>query len=452
MSDCMMKQVTFSRRAFVSGALALGFVTGSGTYAEAANVTSVMRGDAIKWNGTVIDLGPLKKYYRGRLGKGIWTGTKGLNKKGVELVKVLGDSAADGLDPRTYISALPKNVQSLKGKDLAAAELYLSQSFWKYGRDISAGRTTPSVTEPDIIISRKKADVSGWLKSASRSGAGKVISQLRPSHPQYLALRKALARAKGAKAKQIIVNMERWRWLPRDLGKRHVLVNQAAFEMMIYEKGKAQDRRRVVVGKPYHKTPMFSHTLQYAEFNPTWTVPRSIAGNEILPKLRKDPGYLERNNYKVYTSWKADAPAMNPHSVDWNAVNGKKFPYRIVQQPGKGNALGQVKFMLPNRLNIYLHDTPSKQLFKERRRAFSHGCIRVHKPLEFAEKLFGRSLSQSKIGKLLAKPETQRVNLKKHLPIHLAYFTAWVEGGKVTFHKDVYGRDKLVGNILFGRA
>ncbi|MDJ0613131.1 MAG: L,D-transpeptidase family protein [Rhizobiaceae bacterium] len=447
-----MRQITISRRGFVSGVLSVGFATASSQYANAASVASVMRGDALNWNGTVVDLGPLKKYYRGRLGKGIWTGTKGLNKKGAELVKVLGAAGADGLDPRAYLSALPKNIQSLSGKDLAAAELYLSQSFWKYGRDISAGRTTPSVSEPDIIISRKKADISGWLKVAARKGPSKAIAQLRPAHPQYLALRKALSGAKGAKARQIIVNMERWRWLPRDLGKRHVLVNQAAFELMIYDKGKVSDRRRVVVGKPYHKTPMFSHTLQYAEFNPTWTVPRSIAGNEILPKLRKDPGYLERNNYKVYTSWKADAPAMNAHSVDWNSVRGNNFPYRIVQQPGGKNALGQVKFMLPNRLNIYLHDTPAKQLFNESSRAFSHGCIRVHKPLEFAERLFGRSLSKSKIDKMLSTNETQRVNLKKHLPIHLAYFTAWVEGGKIKFHKDVYGRDKLVGNILFGRA
>jgi len=395
----------------------------------------------------------LKKFYRKKFGKGVWTGKKGLNKKGVELVRVLQQANTDGLEPREYLSALPKNIQSLTGKDLAAAELYLSQSLWKFGRDLSAGRTTPAVSEPDIIISRKKADVEGWLKLASRKGPAKLIAALRPAHPQYLALRNILPSAKGARARQIIVNMERWRWLPRSLGNRHVLVNQAAFEMMIVNKGKIADRRRVVVGKPFHKTPMFSHAVQYAEFNPTWTVPRSIAGNEILPKLRKDPGYLERNNYKVYTSWKADAPAMNPHSVDWHSVSNKDFRFRIVQQPGDNNALGQVKFLFPNRLNIYLHDTPAKSLFNERSRAFSHGCIRVHKPLEFAEKLFGsRSLNQSKINKILSNPATQRVNLKKQVPIHLAYFTVWVDGGKAQFHKDVYGRDKLVGNILFGRA
>ncbi|MEM7215254.1 MAG: L,D-transpeptidase family protein [Pseudomonadota bacterium] len=445
---------TLSRRCFLAGSLAFGFTVSTGS-AHAANVLGVMRGDAIKWNGTVIDLDPLRKYYRGKLGKGVWTGKKGLNKRGVELVKQLQNAKADGLEPRDYLSAIPQNIQSLTGKELANAELYLSQSFWKFGRDLSAGRTTPAVSEPDIIISRKKTDVQGWLKLASRKGPAEVIEAFRPAHPQYHALRKLLATEKpdSPKARQIIVNMERWRWLPRSLGKRHVIVNQAAFEMMINEGGKVIDQRRVVVGKPYHKTPMFSHVLSYAEFNPTWTVPRSIAGNEILPKLRKDPAYLERNNYKVYTSWKADAPAMNPHSVDWNSVNGKKFPYRIVQQPGQNNALGEVKFLFPNKFNVYLHDTQSKQLFSEKDRAFSHGCIRVQNPLEFAEMLFGsRSLNQAKIKKILDKPATQRVNLKKPVPIHLTYFTIWVEKGKASFHKDIYDRDKLVGNILFGRA
>lgn len=441
-----------SRRSFLAGGLSIGFTALAG-HANAANVGGLLRGDALNWNGTVIDLDPLKKFYRGRLGKGVWTGKKGLNKRGVELIKVLQNAGADGLEPSSYLFGIPKNIQALTGKDLQSAELYLSQAFWKFGRDLSAGRTTPAVSEPDIIISRKKADVQGWLKAANRSGPAKVVSQLRPSHPQYLALRKLLPGAKGSKARQIIVNMERWRWLPRNLGKQHVIVNQAAFEMLLVDGGKTKDRRRVVVGKPYHKTPMFSHKIQYAEFNPTWTVPRSIAGNEILPKLRKDPGYLERNNYKVYTSWKADAPAMNPHSVDWNSVSSKKFPYMIVQQPGDNNALGLVKFLFPNKFNVYLHDTQSKKLFSQKARAFSHGCIRVEKPLEFAEKLFGtRSLSQAKIAKILANPATQRVNLKKEVPIHLTYFTVWVDGGKAKYHKDVYGRDTLVGNILFGSA
>ncbi|MEO0327335.1 MAG: L,D-transpeptidase family protein [Pseudomonadota bacterium] len=449
-----MPNTNLTRRSFLVTATSTGFLAATG-FSHAANVLSTIRGDALKWNGVVIDLDPLKKYYRSRLGKGLWTGKKGLSKRGVELIRVLQAAGTDGLVPSDYLSGIPNNIQDLTGGDLAAAELLLSQSFWKFGRDLSAGRTTPSVSEPDIVISRKKTDVPGWLKVASRKGPKAVVDALRPSHAQYIALRGLLGSVdpKSKKGRQIVTNMERWRWLPRSLGKRHVLVNQAAFEMRIYDGGKLADQRRVVVGKPYHKTPMFSHAIQYAEFNPTWTVPRSIAGNEILPKLRKDPGYLEKNNYKVHTSWKANAPAMNPHSVDWGSVSSKNFPYRIVQQPGSNNALGLVKFLFPNRFNVYLHDTQSKNLFSQSSRAFSHGCIRVENPLEFAEKLFGsRSLNQAKIGKILSNPATQRVNLSKPIPVHLTYFTVWVDGGKAIFEEDIYGRDKLVGKLLFGRA
>jgi len=447
--------ITLKRRAFVAGCLAFGFAAGLSMPVAAANVAGVMRGNALRFNGTVVDLEPLKKFYRSRLGRAVWTGKKGLSKDGVEAVQVLQNAGADGLSPSDYLSALPANVQQLTGKELAGVELYISQSLWRFARDLAAGRTTPSVSEPDIVISRKRRDVTSWLKIAQRSGPDKLVSALRPKHPQYAALIKLLASTKpgSARARQIIVNMERWRWLPVELGKRHVLVNQASFEMRLYEKGKVSDRRRVVVGKPYHKTPMFSHAISYAEFNPTWTVPLSIAKNEMLPKIKKDPGYLTRNNYKLHTSWKADAPAMNPEQVDWSGVRPSNFNYRIVQQPGDNNALGQVKFLFPNKFNVYLHDTQSKNLFKKSERAFSHGCIRVDKPLEFAEKLFGtRALSQRKIQSILSDPRTQRVNLKKPVPVHLAYFTVWVEGGTPSFHKDIYGRDKLVGRILFGRA
>ena len=165
-----------SRRSFLAGSLSFGFVVSSGPLAAAANVSGLLRGDAVNWNGTVVDLDPLRKFYKGKLGKGIWTGRKGLNKRGLELVKVLQNSGADGLDAATYLSAIPKNVQEMKGDDLAAVELFLSQSFWKFGRDLSAGRTTPAVSEPDIIISRKSADVTGWLKLAHHIAIGVVTN------------------------------------------------------------------------------------------------------------------------------------------------------------------------------------------------------------------------------------------------------------------------------------
>ena len=139
----------------------------------------------------------------------------------------------------------------------------------------------------------------------------------------------------GERVSQIIVNMERWRWLPDELGSRHVFVNQAGFEMFLVDKGEVVGRHKVIVGKPFHKTPMFSDKIAYAEFNPTWTVTPAIAEAEFLPKLRADPGYLGRNDYVLYGGWGAGAPVIDPWSVDWNAVGGKKFPYRIVQSRGR---------------------------------------------------------------------------------------------------------------------
>ena len=415
---------------------------------QAANVSSVLQGDAIKWRSTVIDVSALKSVYKTKR-SGYWTDNRGLNKRGKELIKVLRNAGSDGLEPADYLSALPKK---LSKKDLAPAELYLTQSFLRFSRDVFAGRTTPSVTEPDIIISRKKINSQALMKSAFAKGPASTIKSLRPPHRQYDQLRKMLAKTSNkARREKIIVNMERWRWLPRSLGKTHVLVNQAAFNLEMVKSGKLHDQRRVIVGKPFHKTPMFSHKISIAEFNPTWTVPRSIAGNEMLPKLRQDPNYLTKRGYKIHTSWKADAPVMNPNSIDWHAVRSKNFPYKIVQGPGEKNALGQVKFLFPNKFKVYMHDTPGKKLFNQAERAFSHGCIRVEKPLKFAEKLL--NLKSSKINSMVKSGETHRIKIRQPIPVHLTYFTVWIErNGKASFHKDIYKRDRLVGNILFGRV
>lgn len=254
------------------------------------------------------------------------------------------------------------------------------------------------------------------------------------------------------RVEQIIVNMERWRWLPDALGSRHVFVNQAGFEMFLVDAGNAVARHRVIVGKPFHQTPMFSDKIAYAEFNPTWTVTPSIAAAEFLPKLRADPGYLARNDYVLYGGWGAGAPVIDPWSVDWSQVSGKGFPYRIVQQPGPKNALGVVKFMFPNKFNIYLHDTPSRQLFAQTGRAFSHGCIRVNEPVKFAEKLFGldNSLTPARINSLIDGKRTATAKLKSKVPVHLTYFTVWIDDeGLPSFFPDIYDRDRLVTRLMF---
>lgn len=247
------------------------------------------------------------------------------------------------------------------------------------------------------------------------------------------------------RAQQMAVNLERIRWFNRDLGPRYVWVNQAAFMMELRENGHAVFTSRVVIGKTgRYRTPEFSDIMEHMVVNPSWHVPRSIATEEILPQLRADPGYLAARGMRL-------SGGTDPYSVDWSAVGSRDFRWSISQSPGRGNALGRVKFMFPNDFAIYLHDTPSRSLFQRDVRAFSHGCVRVEKPLEFAyELLRGQEADpQAAFDGWLATGRERRVDLTSHVPVHLTYRTAWVdEAGLDQFRQDIYGRDSLVADAM----
>ncbi len=252
---------------------------------------------------------------------------------------------------------------------------------------------------------------------------------------------------------QIIVNMERWRWMPDDLGDRYILVNLAGYELEVVEYGSVVMAMRIVAGKPYRRTPVFTGSMTYMEFNPTWTVPPTIVKHDMLPRARRDPGYLASQNIRVFAGWRDDSPEMNPAVIDWNAVDAKRNPFRLRQDPGPGNALGRVKFMLPNRFNVYLHDTPSRELFNKTVRSFSSGCVRVENPLGMAEYLTADlpGWDRKQIEKVVASGKTTVVKLARPVPVHLTYSTVWFgEGGTIHFRDDVYARDDLLYQALFG--
>jgi murein L,D-transpeptidase YcbB/YkuD len=247
---------------------------------------------------------------------------------------------------------------------------------------------------------------------------------------------------------QLQVNMERWRWVPRQFEARHIRVNMAGFDLQVEENENPVLSMHVIVGKQLLSTPAFNSRLTHIIFNPYWAVPQSIASKEILPILKKDPDYLSKENLQVFDSWGADAQPIDPGGIDWSQYTQKHFPYRLRQLPGPRNSLGQVKFLLPNRYDIYLHDTPSRRLFNKSVRALSHGCIRVQKPNELAEYLLRDSAkwNPEAIAAAIAKQETRTVTLPQPTPIYLLYFTAWVDSdGTVQFRDDIYTRDvKLV--------
>ncbi len=252
------------------------------------------------------------------------------------------------------------------------------------------------------------------------------------------------------RVRQIIVNMERWRWMPENLGPDYVKVNIAGFQLTRVQAEKVVRRMNVVVGKVYHRTPVFSDKIRYLEFNPTWTVPNSIATKEMLPELKKDPNRYSAKGFDIYRGGEKISWA----GIDWSQYSTRKFPFVFQQQPGDTNALGRVKFMFPNKHNVYLHDTAARSLFAKSFRALSHGCVRLGEPIAFADEVLASvpGWSRDKIDDVLVSQETTKVRLKSPLPVHLVYETAWLgEDGTIHFRPDIYSRDKRLHNAIFAK-
>lgn len=242
----------------------------------------------------------------------------------------------------------------------------------------------------------------------------------------------------------IIANMERWRWEPADYGDFHVAVNIPEFRLVIMDGGRLHYTTRVVVGTPKNQTPVFSDEIEHIVVNPYWNVPSSILGNEIAPKLAANPGYLASQNMELLYGGKV----VNAASVDWTTTPIRNFSVR--QRPGPGNALGQIKFLFPNQHDVYLHDTPSKSLFQRSFRAYSHGCVRVQNPMEFAAALTEKEPAISRASLEGQFGATERWNnLKNHIPVHITYFTLRVdEDGTIRSFGDVYGHNKRMIELL----
>jgi len=255
-----------------------------------------------------------------------------------------------------------------------------------------------------------------------------------------------------ARIEQIAVNLERMRWMNFDFGDRHIVVNQADYTMKVVEYNTVTYNSRVIVGKrKEHRTPEFSDVMTHMVVNPTWHIPFSIAGKEILPKLQEDPGYLEKHNMRLVSN----KQPTDPWLVDWFSYNEKNFPYAVKQNPGEGNALGRIKFMFPNSFNIYLHDTQTRGLFNKDVRAYSHGCVRVHQPIELAHTLLSQQEVDpvSKIQNILDTKKERTVRLQSPVDVHLTYRTAWIDDhGLTQFRDDIYGRDRKVADALINNG
>jgi murein L,D-transpeptidase YcbB/YkuD len=315
----------------------------------------------------------------------------------------------------------------------------------------------PGVSHASVSRLRERLAASGFLESESATNASPVYDTdvesgvrafqshhgLKPTGIVDEQTQAALNVPIDRRIRQIGVNLERWRWMPDDLGARHLLVNIPHFHLVAREHGRPVMDIRVVVGTPGNKTPIFSADMTTVVFSPYWHIPDSIVEGETAPLVARDLSYLQRHQIEVLRPSKSGATPVNPSSVNWNdAAELRQLAFR--QRPGPGNALGHVKFLFPNQHSVYLHDTPADNLFARPGRAFSHGCVRVEEPEALARYILrGHSeWTDERILRSMRSGVEEHVKLDKAIPVHIVYFTAWVDGeAGLHFRPDVYHYD-----------
>lgn len=330
----------------------------------------------------------------------------------------------------------------------------------RYRRIVSAGGWVPVSAGPDLApgdrgervreLAARLAAEGDLVASEHRIEDAVRRFQARHGLPPSGAVDAATLRALNVpaadRARQIEINLERWRWLPADLGARYVMVNAAAFEAVAVENGRAVLAMRAIVGREDWPTPITSGRLTEVTVNPSWYVPRTIAVAEILPLARADRSYLRRAGFRVYRGVRR----VDPAAIDWAAVPDSAFPYRFVQAPGPGNPLGAVKLAFDNPFAVALHDTPARALLADPVRIFSHGCVRLERAVDLAAWLLaGEGWAADSVHAAIASGVGRSVALAAPVSAHVVYWTAWADdAGLMHFRPDVYGWDRRLGRAL----
>lgn len=489
-----------------------------------------------------LDATAAASFLKARAGRSIWLDHGQPTATARAVIAALNAAGDDGLSPSDYaaarLSALAEHAD-----DAHAFEQLITLSLLRYARDLSTGRLIPHDADPELVIDKPDANRDAILAGlASAADPAAYLAGLVPAHPQYAALKTALARLRALKAAggwpvvpggptlkpgmqdervkalrarlavtgelpaaavnaadptlydgaveaavrtfqrqhgqepdgtvggrtlielnisvgqritQVVVNMERWRWVRHPAGLPFVSVNLADYSLAVMRGTEVLRAMRVVVGAPYARSPVFSGQMRYVDLNPYWYVPTKIAKEEILPKVKKDPGYLAKSHYTLLSDWTSNAVPVDPASINWATVTPRSFHWRVRQEPGNDNSLGRIKFMFPNKFDVYLHDTPSKRLFDRALRSFSHGCIRVQDPIGLALTVFELTGTpgwpEDKLRAAIGGDDLkhQTVRLKNPLTVEITYLTALVQpDGTLDFRSDIYGRDARIASAL----
>lgn len=349
------------------------------------------------------------------------------------LIAAVEGLSRDGLDPARY--DLGPLRSALASGDAAEIDREARTLFFSAAAEVSAGAVAAEARKnwrmaaagPDMTAIEAAAD------DAFRSGDfANAFAALAPTYDQYRRLKAALAQTPASDARTralIALNMERWRWMPRDPGEDYIFVNAPAYELFVFRRGAAADRRRVIVGARKTPTPQIAAMATGVVFNPSWFVPASIVAESVGALMKNDPDRAAALGYVA-------------------APDGG-----VRQQPGPANALGRMKLIMPNPYSVFLHDTPGREAFKAEKRALSHGCIRVDGAVGFAANLLGDALSETDLNGILAAWTTREIAFEKPLPVYIGYFTAFAgEDGRLALFEDIYGLDAALLPLFGGAA
>ena len=418
--------------------------------------------------------GALAEFYQSRQGQPLWTADGALTSKAIALIAEIGRANDYGLEAAGFdVPTRPSEgaaAQALSAGAAADAEAAISLAVLKYARYARGGRILEPSESLNSNLDRKPQLIEPKivLEEISKSEAPDAyLKTLHPKHPQFEKLRQAFlaasksddarARGKGQKitglsplARKLRANMEEWRWMPADMGPLHVFNNIPEFMQYVYKDGEIIRSEKIVAGLVDKPSSIFSRPLKHVVLRPMWRVPESIKVNELWPSLLKGGGLMREYGLELQSK---EGKALDYRQIDWSHADIRN--YEVIQPPGGKSVLGFVKFSFPSQHTIYMHDTPDKWMFRPAQRTLSHGCLRVKNPLELAEIILkeDKGWDKAKVAELIRSgPLNNEVAMEKRIPIHLAYFTAWVDNtGKLKTFADVYGHEKRITLALEGR-
>ena len=428
------------------------------------------------------DRAALAKFYAARQNEPVWVGASGLTPQAQAAIAEIRRADAWGLEASAFkLPALPASAEPSRA-DRADAEIALSLAILKYARHARGSRADPATLSKHLDRKLPLLEPGEVIAAAAKAEEPDAFLRfLHPKHPQFEALRQVYLKLKAgqkvasegespaaddkkagktkappastpASARRVLVNMEEWRWMPEQLGDFYVWVNVPEFTLRVVKDGEVIHTERVIVGKQDTPTPVFSQDMEQVIFHPFWGVPDSIKRADILPSLaRGSTRVLSRYNLRLQRGGRD----VDPESVDWSSADIRNF--HVYQPPGNGNVLGVVKFRFPNKHDVYMHDTPTKNLFNAPVRTFSHGCMRVRDPQKLAELLLAeeKGWPASRVASAMAPGGAQnsQINLTRKVPVHVTYFTAVAaDDGKLKVYPDIYDHESKIALGIEGKA